>query len=902
MNEKSYNGANWVRIDLHLHSPYVESFKLPAGFDLNSSDARKNLAEEYVKKLEESQIKVGAITDYNEIHQEWFKLIREKAQNKGITLFPGEELSLKLTAGKYGIHILLIFEQDADIDGLSRLLYSFDKNPEDPLVKGRSHRDIESKIELEELIKQVRSKFNCLIVFPHPEEEKGLLKTFNPSQSAIYLRDIKPDAIEYISDGSMKKLLSTNELSSDYFDKIAIIENTDPKSLEDIGLKKRDNRIRATYYKLSSFSIDALKTALHDPEVRIRIYDCPCFCYDRISRVAINGSSFLKDLEIYFNPELNTFIGGRGVGKSAIIETIRYAMDLPVYAGKSEKLDFVNSVVGSGGEISILVERYYGKTKKEYEIRRTLGKETEIYEKDGAKTDFSVHSLFEEAKYPIVIGQKELYYLATTPAYQLELIDELIGEQVRLVQDEFNKLIERLRENAIKLLSLKERVSKKEEYEQRLKEIEAEIKVFKDLGVEEKLKRWTDIIDDEQKLKNAIGSVNKINEGISSFFNEVLSELFEIIKSIKTAKSENKYVLEKLSGEVDEIRRAIEQTKQKLLETINDRLKNIDRFSSEWLEKKAAVEAEMQMIKRELGGKSLEPEKLERLTRERAKLMPLIEELKRQEKNIKDLEKKREEIRNELGRKRHEIFQVREKQSNRINEVLKERLRVEVKYEKDKGVFRKSFMDLVKGSGISIDAIDALISAPDKLTDGLLISYYIQQHGQKLQEEFNLTPAMSNRLIGWFKEPERLYDLETLFPEDKIEIYLRVNSEYKTIDKLSVGQKATSLLLLLFAQEDRIMILDQPEEDLDNRFIYEDVVKILREMKGKRQLLIATHNANIPVLGDSELIIVLESQNDRCAVVHKGSIDKDDIKADVKNIMEGGEEAFRIRAQKYGEI
>ena len=56
MNEKSYNGANWVRVDLHLHSPYVESFKLPAGFDLNSSDARKNLAEEYVKKLEESQI------------------------------------------------------------------------------------------------------------------------------------------------------------------------------------------------------------------------------------------------------------------------------------------------------------------------------------------------------------------------------------------------------------------------------------------------------------------------------------------------------------------------------------------------------------------------------------------------------------------------------------------------------------------------------------------------------------------------------------------------------------------------------------------------------------------------------------------------------------------------------
>ena len=122
------------------------------------------------------------------------------------------------------------------------------------------------------------------------------------------------------------------------------------------------------------------------------------------------------------------------------------------------------------------------------------------------------------------------------------------------------------------------------------------------------------------------------------------------------------------------------------------------------------------------------------------------------------------------------------------------------------------------------------------------------------------------------------------------------------IDKLSIGQKATALLLLLFAQEDRIIVLDQPEEDLDNRFIYEDVVKILREMKEKRQLFIATHNANIPVLGDSELILVLDTKNERCVIGNKGSIDKEDIKEDIKNIMEGGEEAFRIRVEKYGGV
>ena len=79
--------------------------------------------------------------------------------------------------------------------------------------------------------------------------------------------------------------------------------------------------------------------------------------------------------------------------------------------------------MGSGGEISLLIERYYGREKKKFEIKRTIGKDTEIVDENGMKTGFSIESLFEEAKYPIIIGQKELYYLSITPAFQLQLID-----------------------------------------------------------------------------------------------------------------------------------------------------------------------------------------------------------------------------------------------------------------------------------------------------------------------------------------------------------------------------------------------------------------------------------------------------------------------------------------------
>jgi len=902
INDTNYNGANWMKVDLHLHSPGVESFTLPSGFDLSSDDKCEKLAEEYIKRIEKAQIRIGAITDYNGVRKKWFELIKTKAEDKGIVIFPGVELSIKFTGGKYGLHLLLIFEQNVDIDGLNTFLHSLDKNPQDPLLNRRGHRDIESKLELEVLISEIREKYQCLVVFPHPEDNKGLLHTYNPSQSAQYLMSVKPDAIEYISEEGKNKLISTNELPSDYFKKIAILENTDPKCLDDIGTKKRNSKLRATYYKLSSFSIGALKIALHDPEVRVKTYECPSFYHNRISKILINGSTFLRDIEILFNPELNTFIGGRGVGKSAIIETMRYVMDLPIYADKSFRMDFVENVVGSGGTLSLFIERYYGRDRKVFEIKRTIGKDTEIVDESGVETGFSIRSLFEEAKYPIIIGQKELYYLSITPTFQLQLIDELIGEKIQHIQKEFKRLIEQLRENGRRLLALKEKVRKKEEYEQSLKEIGSKIKVYKELGVEEKLRRWTNIVDDEEKLQDVIERLRGINEKMLIFFDESASELNYLENNLKSGKSENKYILEEVAGEISHIKKAFQQSKKQLSETTAQSRKSIEGLYAEWLKKKKKVEIEIQKIKKGLAEKGLKPDKLERLTKERAKLIPLIEELTSLKKEIEKLENDREKLKNKIGGKRHDIFSIRKEQLEKINNALKGRLKIEVKYEENIDNFMEDLKNLLKGSKVSSDAIEALVKAPNKVTDSLLLSKYIKEGKQKLQEEFNLTKAMSNRLEGWFKDTERLYELETLFPEDKIEIFLRVNEEYKVIDKLSIGQKATALLLLLFAQEDRIIVLDQPEEDLDNRFIYEDVVKILREMKEKRQLFIATHNANIPVLGDAELILVLETESEKCVINNKGSIDKEDIKTDVKNIMEGGEEAFRIRSEKYGGV
>lgn len=119
------------------------------------------------------------------------------------------------------------------------------------------------------------------------------------------------------------------------------------------------------------------------------------------------------------------------------------------------------------------------------------------------------------------------------------------------------------------------------------------------------------------------------------------------------------------------------------------------------------------------------------------------------------------------------------------------------------------------------------------------------------------------------------------------------------MDKLSMGQKGTVLLKILLAEGDHPLIIDQPEENLDNKFVYDALVDAFREAKKKRQIIIATHNANLVVNTDAEQVIVAEFENNRISY-RCGSIENPTIRKDITTLLEGGEEAFRKREMKYG--
>ncbi len=149
---------------------------------------------------------------------------------------------------------------------------------------------------------------------------------------------------------------------------------------------------------------------------------------------------------------------------------------------------------------------------------------------------------------------------------------------------------------------------------------------------------------------------------------------------------------------------------------------------------------------------------------------------------------------------------------------------------------------------------------------------------------------------------ESLDDLDLLFPEDEIQIEYKVGNTYKSISNASAGQKTAAILTLLLSHGTKPLILDQPEDDLDNRLIYDLVVDQMQNSKELRQIIVVTHNANIPVNGDSEQIIVMNSETKYIDVKLTGSLETTQIKQEICNIMEGGIDAFEMRSKRYGTL
>ncbi len=888
--ETSRAGATWRRLDLHLHSPTVRPFIPPKG------TKEGDLTDAYVEQLAAQGISIGAITDYNGINAGWFEVAAAKAINRGITLLPGAELTFK-----DGPHLLAVFPGDVHLKALNAFLQSLDRKPAIPLFDPRgTHRDLDLRSSLIDVLKELQARFNCLLILPHPGREYGLFQGLTAEAAARLLKEIGPDAVEDWPEEEKKKLQSAGVLPENFWKQLASVEFSNPKRIEEIGTRcRQDGTPCSTYLKLSTTRLDALRLALHDPETRLSVGGLPSESHPRIRGIAISGTGFLGNVSLSLNQDLNVIIGSGGAGKSALFESLRYGLSVPSFSDPSQREELVRHALGSEGSVEVLLDAPIREGKAyQYRISRAWGEEARASEigSEGPPSALPLEHLLP-AGGPMVFGQREIYAVSESEEFRLALLDGLTGEEGRKSADALAKITQTLAVNGRAILDVKAKQAKREEYGQRLKKIDAEIELHKK-RVTERLKETADLRAGHDCLQKAAEVVNtKLEEydsgrlDLLGSLEEAHQDLREVSKSQPGFEQEGATILavlqESLKVVLDDERTLFEQA-----------INSLVRLQARCQEKLHSLEEETRRIEAEVERNPQEQDRLLSGREERASLASLIAGLDKDLNGVQDrlrtLRQERQGFLQQAEDWRTGRNKLRSEKTDLISESLKGRLRLTVEFKGNKKGYGERLSSFLKDVRLSQDALDRLV-LPEG-TDGVALAHAARQGSPEVQNRFGLRAEAADSLVRWLSaEESRLLELETLIPEDTLRLELRVEGRYRAIGLLPADQAAAAILFLLFGLENRVLLIDQPEDYLEDPGLRGELIQVLREQKGlggrpRRQVILTTRDPAFPLGGDAELVIPLELRDDRFHVLGPASIDDRSMREMIKTLAQGKED------------
>lgn len=259
----------------------------------------------------------------------------------------------------------------------------------------------------------------------------------------------------------------------------------------------------------------------------------------------------------------------------------------------------------------------------------------------------------------------------------------------------------------------------------------------------------------------------------------------------------------------------------------------------------------------------------------------------------------RKELKAEYLLERDRVSDIREEIARRLQSDAGGKIRVRVLRNADSLGYRASLTDALRGARVKNhdDILDCLM----RLRPEQVAQIVADQDLNEFEHQTSMGTERCRKILESFRLNLDPLELEVIASDDRVGIELDVSTNgspnYKDAAELSRGQKCTALLPLLLARRDTPLLIDQPEDNLDNHFIYETVVESIRRLKTRRQMIFITHNSNIPVLAEAELIVVLNSDGKSGFVEKMGTLDE--CRDEIIDLLEGGKEAFEQRRLRY---
>lgn len=883
--QKIDNGAKFYRADLHIHS-----FGEYASYDVNDEEMTP---QKIIDKAIEENISIISITDHNEIGN--IPAALEYAKDKNVLVIPGVELSTSQG------HFLVYFETYEKIRSfIGELSISADKKQCDTTITNAL---------------EVAKKYGGFGIAAHIDIDAGFenyVTGYNPFKEAILKHELlygleisNKNAKDWYTENDdnpdRKRLFRARKdaLKEDNSYNIAKIMSSDAHKLTAFG-KNISGQKKLTRIKLDKLDFNSFRVAFLDANSRIRIEDEIPSSFPKFVGIRFDGG-ILDKTSVHFSSNFNSLIGGRGTGKSTFLECLR------AVSGNQTREDIIDNEVWPNN-VKLFYEDEAGQI---LEFQRTKFNPTMNF----TDPDNGIQTITIES-----FGQGEtaatIQKCGQDPEVLLNFIDTFIEVKPFLAQDEIIRTS--LLENQTLLERLKIEIDSIPTVKQAFTNSKAQLEALKANRAKE-IVELEEGIANERTLRTQLSEtldnhISNISEGLNTdSLLETINTLEE--KQILVGKEEFKNV-NKL---IEDYKASISEKSVKVVEESTNLKTSIVSIVEKWKSKEVEIlqKIENKRIELENQGIKLDISFIKKITKDVSDYDLKLKTLEIKNKKFEDLKKERLQLLKDRQHNLDLLYNERYKFIYNINNNLKGSVvdyEVEISIEKQN--LSSEISEIIKSvmgyRTVQVSKADIIVK---NINFFQLIKSIIKKDPSLI---LNLKTENSQNI---FREDEvddilvKLGEFSVLgklqraiikdFPIIKIKKKIQEeNGEIKILErnfsKLSMGQQQSILLtLLLYSKRNCPLIIDQPEDNLDSEFIYKTLVKNLKRIKEHRQVIIVTHNANIAVLGDSELILPLKSTNEKTSIVDRGSIDNSKTNKIACDILEGGETAFKKRKEIY---
>jgi hypothetical protein len=887
------SGARFLRADLHMHC-----------YGVSADVADESMTVDgIVQTAKARDLDVIAVTDHNAIDA--VEALLPAAESEGLTAFPGVEI----TTGEG--HVLVYFAPEnykPFAEWFGRLTFKQDQAG-----------DRYTLTPIHELLEDVEKAGGIAIPAHISREKTGFLARVSAQiQEAVIaspaLRAVEVDKAEEgawysagdTGDGAPRRheLLQRREeaLGPVTGPRIAKLLFSDAHSLESIG-RDRNGHDRVTRIKMSKPTFGAFRTALADPEARIKLEaDLPAD-YPRIVGVRLIGG-FLDGQEIAFSSNLTCLIGGRGTGKSTAIESVRCTcLSVP-----SE----IEGEPNCPDTVQLIYRDEYG---NDHYLKRDADRATYERTDDGAvETSVAIEGYDQDRIAGIIRGYRD------QPRLLLRFLDQFAD--LADVSETLASVAGDLETNAEAVRPLSDAPGKLVRERKQLEDTKLKLKAIEGSNLKEalvwrrRLQRERQVRQElEARLQELEDDIAELEVGIDLRRMAISAEIDDLSKTPSAAVLVGEDGKSGLVAAVEALDLALTTWRSDGQKRLATAKKTLDEGLAKWKEREQAIEGRVQKILEELRAQGINPNlaELNRLTAAETKSISAIRALEADVARLTTLTKERDKLLAAFRATQSNRFQLRAHAMQVLTAQLNEAFddfKVKLGFREGELVdeYENWVREAIAGRFIRGARVTNLCRSVDPIGLAVLIGQGDVSKLRALKDDAGGVYFTSDEEAAEFVAALRqanLADLQQIALDDRPEISLttEVNGEPRKIDfeNLSFGQKASILLgALLFSSEQSPLIIDQPEDHLDSQFISRTVVGVLRRVKERRQVIIATHNANITVLGDAEQIVPLQGYQGKGRVREVGSVDATDTRKRTCEILEGGEAAYKRRGEMYG--